>query len=151
MESLIAEFNLPRRLLSICISTNPVGTTDQPSHIDYSGITSSLFIPLTPVVTQNTIAYFEPELSDADKQRIIGCTSGEEIYATLAAIQQEISADMREIRSAYKPFSVVYLPAATVHRAVGNNSGFDRKMVCVMLTDDENYQMDEGEMEQGNY
>ena len=46
---------------------------------------------------------------------------------------------MKEIRRGFKPFSLVYLTAGLVHRAVANNSGYDRKMLCIMLTNDLHY------------
>ena len=149
VNSIVTKYNLPKRVLSMGVSINPKGTKDQFPHIDYEGFTSSIFIPLTPVVTQNTIAYFDPELSDKDKERIISGLSAKEHYILLQKIESEIFPRMKETRRGFKPFSLVYLPAGLVHRAVANNSGYDRKMLCIMLTNDTNYLLDEKETEQG--
>lgn len=148
-DSIIQKYNLPKKILSIGISINPKGSKDQFPHIDYEGITSTVFIPLTPVVTQNTISYFEPELTDEEKKRIALGLSAEEIFALLTEFECNMAGQMKEIKAGFKPFSLVYLPAATIHRAVGNASGYDRKMLLIMLTDDPNYLLDEGDAEQG--
>ena len=53
------------------------------------------------------------------------------------------------MRSSLAPFSLMYLPAGIVHRAVGNKSGYDRKMLCIMLTNDLNYFLNDAEIQQG--
>lgn len=149
INSIISKYSLPKRLLSIGISVNPQETKEQFPHVDYKGITSTIFIPLTPVVTQNTISYFEPEISGEDWKRVAMGLTATEIYTTITGIEHELHEPMREIKSGFKPFSLVYLPAGTVHRAVANNSGYDRKMMVIMLTDDKDYLLDEADMEQG--
>src|ERR1022692_4652054 len=43
VNSIVTKYNLPKKVLSMGVSINPKGTKDQYPHIDYKGITSSIF------------------------------------------------------------------------------------------------------------
>lgn len=110
--------------------TNPVGSCTQLWHIDYTHDSSSIFEPMTPLLTENAMQYCVlPSDTPIDilHQAVRDLDSVD--LATLARADCDYS-----VRQAIScTFSLMRLQYATIHRGVSNRASQDRVMFYISV------------------
>jgi hypothetical protein len=109
---------------------NPVGSRQQPWHIDYTMDYSTLFIPLSRLTPENCTQYvvLPPNPPGAALARV---------RTNLDVIDLEALADacghlsVRQLLAA--PFSIIKMGFGTIHRGVANTGGFERVMFWISV------------------
>lgn len=110
---------------------NPVNSRTQPWHVDYTLDYSTLFIPLSPLTTQNATQYavLPPGTLPALRSTAFANLDVIDLDGLIAAC------DYVSVRQLLvRPFSIVKMDFGTLHRGIANTGDFERIMFWISVS-----------------
>lgn len=110
---------------------NPIGSSTQPWHLDYTQHYATIFIPLTRLTPENSVQYiWLPATVRETFEEQLGKNPDAVDFDALAAETNVVN--VRQLIA--PPFSMIRMDFGTIHRGVANTGDFDRIMFFASYT-----------------
>jgi phosphatidylglycerophosphate synthase len=110
--------------------TNPVGSRNQPWHVDYTYDFSSLFVPMTPLYSENAVQYCVLP-SETPSSALRACLKNLDKVDLNVLVDRGCGYSVRQ--SIARPFQVLRMNYATIHRGISNSSPIHRTMFYIAV------------------
>lgn len=107
---------------------NPVGSSAQEWHIDYTADYSTIFIPLTGISVENAMQYAVLPRS-LPREAYRQATANLNAVDLPALVRAGEWVSVRQLLA--KPFSLIKLDFGTIHRGIANKGDYDRVLFWV--------------------
>jgi phosphatidylglycerophosphate synthase len=107
---------------------NPVGSSAQEWHVDYTADYSTIFIPLTEISAENAMQYAVLPRS-LPREEYRRATSNLDAVDLPALVRAGEWVSVRQLLT--KPFSVIKLDFGAIHRGIANTGDYDRVLFWV--------------------
>ncbi len=126
---LLVEIFPGHHIVSMGVTVNPPGSSPQEAHLDYGSGFGGIFVPLTELRFESTIATYEPSPQNPGETDGNRLTEGIAESALLAG-----QGWMQRTLSASRPFAVWALEIDKLHAAVANSTDAPRVMLYVVVS-----------------
>jgi len=107
---------------------NPVGSSAQEWHVDYTADYSTIFIPLTAISVDNAMQYAVLPRS-VPREAYRQATANLNAVDLPALVEAGEWVSVRQLLA--KPFSIIKLDFGTIHRGIANTGDYDRVLFWV--------------------